>query len=58
MRSHTIKLTELERLALRCGTYGGIKREKLQSARRRAQRKLDHQLTIAEMEMKYYHFDA
>jgi hypothetical protein len=34
------KLTDLERLALRCGSYGGIRTEKLQAARRRANEKL------------------
>jgi hypothetical protein len=33
-------LTELERLALRCGVYGGIEKHKLDAARLRAQRKL------------------
>lgn len=34
------KLTELERLALRCGVYGGIRRETLEKARRRAKEKI------------------
>jgi hypothetical protein len=34
------KLTELERLALRCGSYGGIKTETLSKARKRANEKI------------------
>ena len=34
------KLTELEHLALRCGSYGGIPTHKLKAARERARKKL------------------
>lgn len=36
----TLRLTKLEQLALRCGSYGGIPKHKLDAARARALKKL------------------
>lgn len=38
------KLTELERLALRCDVYGGIPQAKLKAARQRALKKLGNSI--------------